>query len=146
MVDFPAPDSPISPRTSPRFNSRLTLSTRTLAASSSPSRRAMISRSVILRMILWSMASGPPGGMDGEDPVDDQVDADHQEGDRRSRDQGSDPAENDGLGIVADHAAPVGERRLDAEPEEAQRGDEEEGEAEAQPELGDQRRKRVGQD
>ena len=48
--------------------------------------------------------------------------------------------------IVLDHAAPVRVGRLHAEPEEAERGDEQEGEAEAQAEFGGQRRNRIGQD
>ena len=54
--------------------------------------------------------------------------------------------EIDHVAVVLDHAAPIGVGRLDAEAEEAQRRDEQEGEAEAQPELGDQRRQCVGQD
>ena len=91
---------------------------------------------------------GPPREAGGalQQPVDDQVDADRQERDRRAGHQRRRDAEDDAVLVVLHHAAPVGRRRLDAEAEEGERREEQEGEAEAQAELGEQRRQRVGQD
>jgi hypothetical protein len=84
--------------------------------------------------------------MDREKPVDQQIDPDRQLPDGDGRDHGRHAAEIDGLGIVADHAPPIGIRRLYAQAKEAERGDEQEGEAEAQAEFRDQRRQGIGQD
>ena len=65
--------------------------------------------------------------------------------DRGGRDEGRGPPKVI-AGIVPHHAAPIRERRLDAQTEEAKSGDEEEVGAEAQAELRDQRRQRIGQD
>ena len=49
----------------------------------------------------------------------------------------------DELGQVTDHGAPVGQRRLDADAKEGQRGDGQEHETETKAEFGQQRRERV---
>ena len=75
-----------------------------------------------------------------QEPVDDEIDRHRQQRDGAGRQQRRDVAIGDQRRVLAHHRAPVGGRRLDADAEEGQRADGEEDEAEAQAELGDQRR------
>src|SRR5581483_4680120 len=158
IVDLPAPLSPIRPSTSPWRNCRLTLSTRTgpgPASVQTSMRRSSTSRTwspKLRALAIVVMRAYPPlrilavgAAVDREQPVHDQVHADGQQRDGAGREERLRLADEDRLGVLVHHAAPVLIRRLDAEAEERQARNQQEGEAEAQAELGDQRRHRIGQ-
>src|SRR5690348_11488421 len=122
IVDLPAPDSPISPSTSPRFSVMSTPRTISCHLSSlKPSmRRFLISRSgapfsrgaaAALVLILQATRSM-------QEPVDDEIDGNREKGDGAGRQQRGDVAIGDEGGILAHHRAPVGGGRLDADAEE----------------------------
>src|SRR5271168_4686919 len=80
MVDLPAPDSPMSPRISPRFKVTSTLSTRvapvivsTCKASSVKTRSSLISASHFRLRARRTR-------IDRKQPIDDEIDADRQRG------------------------------------------------------------------
>src|SRR6185312_7938768 len=162
IVDLPAPDSPIRPRTSPRRSVRSTPLTISVHFSSLwPSmRRPRISSSTspflprglgddpafftvsttVIGLLLLEAARLV------QEPVDDEVDGDRQQRDGARRQQRRGIAEADEGGVVLHHRAPVGRRRLNTEAEEGQGADGQEDEAEAQTEFGHERWQNVRQD
>src|SRR5215472_7443265 len=154
MVDLPAPDSPISPSTSPRRSVRSTpLTIGCQRSSLRPSmQRPFTSRSVtpapadgLVRSILSLTLILESAGLVKE-PIHDEVDGDGEERDRARRQKRRYVAIVDERGILADHRPPVRGRRLNAEAEERQRSDRQEHEAEPEPEFRHQRREDVRQD
>src|SRR5438128_5263140 len=154
IVDLPAPDSPISPSTSPRRSVKSMPLTISLQRSSlCPSMRkpriasrifpVSADRSIFAARSL-TLIFQPTRLV--QQPVDHEIDGDGEERDRARREQRRNVAVIDEGSILADHRAPVGGRRLDAESEEGQRADRQEDEAESQAELDDERRQDIGQD
>src|SRR4051794_11684365 len=146
IVDLPAPDSPIRPRISPRFSAMSTLSTSTrpvMVSTRSFSSTRMLSSPADLPLALLLPVLARPAlslmallmapshfslcarrtGIDRQKPVDNEVDADRQQGDRRGRIERCVDAEIDRRRVVAHHAAPVGIGWLHAETQEAEGGD-----------------------
>src|SRR5437764_9548752 len=120
MVDLPAPDSPMRPRTSPRLRVRSTPLTMSCHVSSlKPSiLRPLMSRSTSpLVRVLFSVLIAKPARL-VEEPVDDEVDGDRQQGNGAGGNQRRRaPIGDEGL-VLGDHRAPVGGRRLDTDTEE----------------------------
>ena len=81
-----------------------------------------------------------------DEPVDHAIDGDGQEGDGAGGKERRDVAVVDQRRVLSDHRPPVRGRRLDAQPEERQRADGQEHEAEPEPEFGHERRHDVGED
>ena len=71
--------------------------------------------------------------------VDQQVDADGEAGDGERRHDHGGGAEGQAADVLAHQRAPVGERRLDAEAQEGQAGEQQHDEDEAQAEVGEHR-------
>src|SRR5216683_128546 len=126
IVDLPAPDSPISPSTSPRRNVKSTPLTISFQRSSLiPSiRNPRISRSVLPAAPARSLSAArsltlifQPARL-VQRPVDDEIDGDSEEGDRSRREQGRNVAIVYERGVLAHHRTPIGRRRLDAEAKE----------------------------
>src|SRR5215468_5033681 len=131
MVDLPAPDSPISPSTSPRRSIRSTpLTIGCQRSSLLPSmQRPFTSRSAspapadgFVRSIRSLTLILEPAGLVKE-PIHDKVDGDGKKRDRARRQKRRHVAVVDQRGILADHRAPVSGGRLNAKAEEGQRGD-----------------------
>src|SRR5581483_5234184 len=83
-----------------------------------------------LRSRLSLMLIPEPAGL-VQEPIDDEVDRDGEQRDAARRQQWRDVTVIDQGGVLANHRAPVRGRRLNAEPEERQRGDGQEHEAES---------------
>src|SRR5687767_9700456 len=148
IVDLPAPDSPISPSTLPLPRVKETPSTMMTSRDGSPGGWivASIFRSRTTRRGSDIAAPSFQAGGAVERPIDDEVHAYGQRGDGEARDKRRRDAEDNAVLVLLHHGTPVGDRRLHAQPEEGERGEEENGEGEAQAELGDERRQRVRQD
>src|SRR6185312_9792365 len=150
-VDLPAPDSPISPSTSPRRSERLiplTIGCQApeLSASTTKSRMSRSSSPVWRAPVSCGLLVIAQSACNIEEPVDDEVDADGQKRDRSRRQQRRDVSVADECRAFAHHRAPVGRRRLNAEAEEGKRRYRQEHEAETQPEFRKQRRQDIRQD
>src|SRR5216683_936898 len=135
MVVLPEPDSPMRATTSPGAMEKLTsLTMRT----SSP-------RS--LRAVTRNPSTSTSGGMSAvlrrestaRHVVDQEVDADRQRGDRRGRHHHGRRAFAQAGYILAHQGAPIGEGRLNAEPEKAEAAEQQHSENEAQPKIGQDR-------
>src|SRR5262245_44157741 len=142
MVDLPAPDSPMRPRTSPRLKVRSTPLTISCHRSSlKPSiLRPLMSRSTSPLVRVFSSALIAKSACLVEEPVDDEIDGDGEQSNGPRREERCRIAVGDEGLVFGDHRAPVGGRRLDADAQERQRADGEEDEAEAQTEFGHERR------
>src|SRR6185369_9448448 len=148
MVDLPAPDSPMRPRTSPRLRTRSTPLTISCQRSSlNPAiLRSRISRSTSPRVRAFRSVLIAKSARLVEEPVDDEVYGNGEQGDCRRRNQGNDSSVGDQRLVFRHHRTPVGGWRLDADAQEGQGADREEYETEAQAELGNQRRRDIGHD
>src|SRR5690606_4156357 len=142
MVDFPAPDSPISPSTLPLARLRETPSTMTTSRGSSPGvcNVASIRRSRMSSRMSAIAASTAQVRGTVQNPVDHQVDGDGKHRDGGAGNQRRGDAEDDAVLVLLHHAAPVGRGGLYPEPEKGKRRQEQNRKGEAQAQLGDQRR------
>src|SRR5690554_3939662 len=148
MVDLPAPDSPMRPRTLPLSSLRETPSTMVMSCGSSSGGytvasilRFRISSSAPLCgwcLIFSATAASLQARCPVEDPVGDEIDRDGERGDRGRGNERRADAEDDAVAVLAHHAAPVGIGRLDAEAQEGQRRQEQHRIDEAQPEFGNE--------
>src|SRR5262245_11795988 len=142
-VDLPAPDSPMSPRTSPRCSVKSTPLTISCQRSSLyPSiQRSLISRRVFpfsRTLFAPALLFIAQSACLVQEPVHHEIDCHRQKRDGSGREQGSELSVVDQGGILLHHRPPVGGRRLDAEAQERKRADLEENEAEPQTKFSDQ--------
>src|SRR5262245_25234175 len=108
MVDLPAPDSPISPRTSPRFKVRstpLTISCQTSSLKPSIFRPLMSRSTSPLVRFFFSVLIAKPARLVKE-PVDNEIDRDRQKRDGARRKQGRRIAVGYKGLVLGDHRAP----------------------------------------
>src|SRR5689334_20832564 len=121
IVDLPAPDSPMRPRTSPRFSVRPTPFTISCHTSSlwPEILRSLISSSTspLVRLASDFLASLfiTQSACLVQEPVDDEIDRDRQERNGARRQERRDITISDERRILAHHRAPVGGRRLDTQ-------------------------------
>src|SRR5271169_6850458 len=154
IVDLPAPDSPMSPSTSPRLTVKsmpLTISCQ--RSSDCPSTRRprtsmrmappALDRSLFARLSL-TIISKPTRFV--QQPIDHEIHGDGEERYGAGRKEWRDVAIGDEGGVLAHHGAPIGRRRLNSESEKRQGAYGQEDEAEPQAEFGRKRRDDVRED
>src|SRR5579885_3542347 len=140
-VDFPEPDSPTSPTTSPAWIARLNSASAGIRRP--PTRKLMLSPSI--------SRSGSGIGQRGAQmepvaqPFAEEIEADDRERDGEGRPEERPEGDADLLLRLVDHDAPIGERRLRAEAEIAEGGPAHQGEADIDARLDDDGRPDIGQ-
>src|SRR5215204_6943926 len=137
MVDLPAPDSPMMPRTSPRRSSRSMPRTIGNGATLIP---PSIVRSRMASRWPATIVSAPcvPAAGAGHIPVHQEVDADGQKGNRSGGKQRRRIAIGDQRRVLSHHRSPVRRGRPDAHPKKGKGRNGEKNETEEQDELGNQ--------
>src|SRR3954470_23969896 len=135
IVDLPAPDSPMMPRTSPRRSSRSM--PRPIGNGATPIPPSIV-RSRMASSGPATIVSAPcvPAAGAGHIPVHQDVDADGQKGDRSGAKQRRRIAVGDQRRVLSHHRSPVRRGRLDTHAKEGKGRNGEKNEAEAQAELG----------
>src|SRR5262249_59055172 len=144
VIDLPLPDSPTSPNTSPlavdRVQPRTACTVRSRPGNST--RRSLTSsRSAVTASVARLML----GIERVADAIADQVDGEHRDEDRKSRETDGPPIVDEARARQGGHQPPFRSRRLGADADEAERGRGQDGITEVHGALHDDRREGVRQ-